>query len=362
MIGVPLVTFAWTVKLPANTLCVVTGPSCTSTASVIRPDSSLIASRPAISLPSNGGRDQDRGGRGLLGQLLQRLGLRGHQVALDLGVVDDVDLLGAVLLHLLGRVGGLVGRADEDRGGLAETLGDGEELVRRLADRAVDVVDQNQNFRHAAVAPQMNFLEARNSVSAVAPEPSSSLTISPAVRGGRAVVSSTSVHATDRPTSPASTPRSLERPGLQRLLLGRHDALERRVAGLAGLVGDREHQRHGAADDLGRGVAVALDPDLVALGLDHRGERDLRQAEALGEHRRHDARRTRRSRPCRTRRGRPACSAPIFSIGLGQHQRGGDVVGAGDRLVGDVDALVGAHLQRLADGVDGLLGADAQAR
>ena len=29
--------------------------------------------------------------------------------------------------------------------------------------------------------------------------------------------------------------------------------------------------------------------DLVALGLDHRGERDLRQAEALGQHRRDDA-------------------------------------------------------------------------
>jgi hypothetical protein len=55
----------------------------------------------------------------------------------------------------------------------------------------------------------MNFLEARNSVSAAAPEPSSSLTISPWLRGGRAVVSSTAVQATARPTSPASTPRSL---------------------------------------------------------------------------------------------------------------------------------------------------------
>ncbi len=38
---------------------------------------------------------------------------------------------------------------------------------------------------------QMNFLEARKPVSALAPEPSSSLTISPWVRGGRASVSST---------------------------------------------------------------------------------------------------------------------------------------------------------------------------
>ncbi len=35
-------------------------------------------------------------------------------------------------------------------------------------------------------------------------------------------------------------------------------------------------------------------------------------------------------------------------------------VGAGDRVVDDVHALVGAHLQRLADRVGGLLGADAE--
>src|SRR3954451_12860195 len=71
-----------------------------------------------------------------------------------------------------------------------------------------------------------------------------------------------------------------ERPRLERLLLRRHDALERRVAGLARLVGHRQHQGHRAADDLGRGVAVALDADLATLGLDDRGERDLREAEA----------------------------------------------------------------------------------
>ncbi len=140
-------------------------------------------------------------------------------------------------------------------------------------------------------AAQMNFLAARNSVSAVAPEPSSSLTISPAVRGGRAVVSSTSLHATDRPTWAASTPRSASDERLQRLLLRRHDPLERRVAGLAGLVGHRQHQRQRRADHLGRGVAVALDPDLVALGLDDRRQRHLRPAQPLGEHRRDDAHR-----------------------------------------------------------------------
>src|SRR5690606_15779775 len=92
---------------------------------------------------------------------------------------------------------------------LAQACGDREQLVRGLLDRAVDVVDDNENFRHGSNAPQMNFFEARNSTSAVAPEPSSSLTISPAVRGGRAAVSSTAVQAAARPTWPASTPRSL---------------------------------------------------------------------------------------------------------------------------------------------------------
>ena len=87
MIGVPWVTLAWTVKLPAKTLWVVTGPvvGCTSTASVIRPDSILIARRAAISLPSEVEGIEHGGRRGLLDQLLQRLGLGGHQVALDLG-------------------------------------------------------------------------------------------------------------------------------------------------------------------------------------------------------------------------------------------------------------------------------------
>ena len=55
----------------------------------------------------------------------------------------------------------------------------------------------------------MNFFDARNSTSAVAPEPSSSVTISPWVRGGRSSVSSTAVHAASSPTLSASRPMSL---------------------------------------------------------------------------------------------------------------------------------------------------------
>src|SRR5690606_10729606 len=114
-------------------------------------------------LALGGGRDQDRTGGGLLDQLLEDLGLGGDEVALDLGVVDHVDLLGAVLLEGVGR--GVAG-ADEDGRRLTQAASDGEELEGRLLDRAVDVVDENQDFRHVQT-PQMNFFEARNSASAV---------------------------------------------------------------------------------------------------------------------------------------------------------------------------------------------------
>src|SRR5512139_110195 len=145
---------------------------------------------------------------GALHQLLEHLGLRRDEEALDLRVVDDVDLLGTVGLQ---RRGGVVGRgADEHRGRLAETAGDRQELVGGLAHHTVDMVDENQDFAHCQLPdlPQMNFFDARNPASAVAPEPSSSVTISPCVRGGRAAVSSTWLHEADRPTWDASTPRS----------------------------------------------------------------------------------------------------------------------------------------------------------
>jgi hypothetical protein len=79
---------------------------------------------------------------------LEGLGLGSDEVALDLRVVDDVDLLGAVLLDLVGDLRGLGAVADEHGRGLTEPLGDGQQLVGGLADRSVEVVDENQNFRH----------------------------------------------------------------------------------------------------------------------------------------------------------------------------------------------------------------------
>ena len=74
--GTPCVTAAVTVQLPANTDCVVVPSAAMSVASVIRPDSSLTASRPAISLPLRGGADQDRGRVRIARDLRKCFGLR----------------------------------------------------------------------------------------------------------------------------------------------------------------------------------------------------------------------------------------------------------------------------------------------
>ena len=264
--------------------------------------------------------------------------------------------------------------------GSPEPAGDGQQLEGGLADRAVDVVDENQDFSscRSPAAPQMNFLAARNSTSAAAPEPPSSLTISPAVRGGRALGPSTSVQAAARPTCAGVDAQVGQRPGLHRLLLRGHDPLEGRVAGLAGLVGHRQHQRQRALDDLGGGVAVALDADLVALGLDRprrrspAGTPSARRASPAPPHRavgrghaaHHQVARRRSSRPPRPaparwparrsrrwrrrRRGRPcrhpsaAPCAPRRWPPRGRRQRG-----HGDS---SPSALL-LDLQRLLDGV-----------
>src|SRR5690606_20152410 len=102
---------------------------------------------------------------------------------------------------------GRVGLAEHDRRGLADAAGDGQELQRRLGDLTGRRIDQNENFSHGQAPTHTNFLDARNSTSLMPPSPSS-VTISPAVRGGRGVVDRTLVQALSRPTSPASMPRS----------------------------------------------------------------------------------------------------------------------------------------------------------
>lgn len=71
------------------------------------------------------------------------LGLRGHEAAHHLGVLDRTDLAGAVHLDGLGGGGGLIGVADEGGRGLAKPSGYGQQLEARLPGSADDVVEEN---------------------------------------------------------------------------------------------------------------------------------------------------------------------------------------------------------------------------
>src|SRR6266568_694049 len=150
--------------------------------------------------------DQDRRRLHFLRHLLQRLGLRRDQVLRQLRVGQRDHLRRTVLTQ---RGQGLLDTVPNvDRHRLAEAAGDGEEFRGGLADRATDVVGENQNVRHDSAAPQRNLLLDRNSTSCAAPVPSESVTTVPALRGGRAVTPVTCDHATEPPTSSADKPRS----------------------------------------------------------------------------------------------------------------------------------------------------------
>jgi hypothetical protein len=96
-------------------------------------------------------RDDD-GRRGdLLHQRREDLGLRRHEEAGGVGVIDDVHLVRAVLGERdLGAVGA---GADVDGGGLAEAAGDRQQLSGCLAQASVGVVDENEYFSHGGVLP-----------------------------------------------------------------------------------------------------------------------------------------------------------------------------------------------------------------
>ena len=149
MIGVPVVTADVTENEPAKTDCTATGPDSparTSTASVRTPDSELHAEAAGDLRAVVAGGDQDRGGAGRGGDLRERLGLRGDQEVVQLGAVDQVDLLGAVAGERLD--GGLAAGAQDHGGRRADAAGQGEQLKGGLADVAVGVLDENKDLGH----------------------------------------------------------------------------------------------------------------------------------------------------------------------------------------------------------------------
>ena len=102
---------------------------------------------PGGDLLAGGVARDEHGRRGdLRDQRGEDLGLRRDEEGRGIGVVDDVDLVRAVLgqRHL-----GLLGTdADVHGGGLAEAAGDRQQLGGRLAQPPVGVVDENEYFSH----------------------------------------------------------------------------------------------------------------------------------------------------------------------------------------------------------------------
>ena len=135
---------------------------------------------------------------------------------------------------------------------------------------------------------QTNFLDARNSARSLRRRPSpSSLTTVPACRGGAASKTRPRSTQPPRPTSPASTPRSASDSVSDRLLLRRHDPLERRVARLVDLLDHAHHGRRRRLDHLVAVVGQPLDRHAwPSVDRDLLGEGQLRQAQPLGQHRR----------------------------------------------------------------------------
>ena len=128
------------------------------------------------------------------------------------------------------------------------------------------------------------------------------MTTRPASFGGRGVTSTTSVQAAARPTVAGIDAQIVQRPGVDRLLLGGQDALHRRVAGLAGLVGHADHRRQRRLDRVARDVAVAADRHL-AVGHRQTWRRGWRPASPA-------ARRPWPGAPPSPRRSRPSRRSP----------------------------------------------------
>ena len=100
--GAPCVTAAVTVQLPAKTDCVVEPSAAMSVASVIKPEPSFTASRPAISLPSGVEVIKIAAGCMVCSNLCQRFGLWCDEIVVHGRIGHRQDTSGPVLPQLLG--------------------------------------------------------------------------------------------------------------------------------------------------------------------------------------------------------------------------------------------------------------------
>src|SRR5699024_1683774 len=198
-----------------------------------------------------------------------------------------------------GRGGGLTrgGIADEDGDGRADATGEREQFERGLPDRAVRVVDENENFRHSALL----FLRvcgrwwADGSDELLVREPVDELL--PAVAfirddftGGAAGSRRQFDDLRERTGAAgggieAQSAQVVLRDGL---LLRLHDPLEGGVAGLVDLVRDGHERWQVHLDELRGGVAVAADGRGRVRDLERGTLRRRGTSQQLGDHGGHD--------------------------------------------------------------------------
>src|SRR5580692_7973920 len=145
--------------------------------------------------------------------------------------------------------------------------------------------------------------------------------------------------------------------GLDRLLLRRHDPLERRVAGLVDLLDHAHDRRQAGLDPVVAVVGLPVDGDRGPVHVHLAGERQLRHAEPLGQHRSHHA-----HPGVGGLRAQDHQVEPDPAEHRGERRRRRERVRPVQRVVKKMDRLVRAHRQRLADRLARLLRAHGQDR
>ncbi len=201
--------------------------------------------RDVLALGARADEDGDGGDPGR--QLDHRLGLGNREVGRRLGGGHGIHPGGAVLAE--GGDDGIGGRAEDDGAGLAEPAGGGEQLEGGLADTGVGGLGEDEDFAHGCwlLRPaQMNPRAARNSATWVGAVPLVDDDGAGLARRGGGDVEDLDGRG-GRADLGRVDPEVGEGEGHDRLLLGGHDRLEGGVAGLAGLVGDRDDRRQAHA-------------------------------------------------------------------------------------------------------------------
>ena len=237
-----------------------------SVASVINPEPSLIANRPATSLPSavevsstaTGPNDSATWPGSVLGA---------DQVVVDRRV-GDRQHSGRAVLADLGRHGLRAVAEDHDHR-VAQPARQSDQLTRGLGHHALDQLGDNQHLSHADQPLASARSGGCSDVLAGGqeldqcgrPRPVLVRNHAAGLLGGRGSAEVTFDHAAARPTAPGSTPTSASVQTSTGFFLGRQDALHRRVTGLARLVGHTDHRRQRGLDGQARGVAVPPDRD-----------------------------------------------------------------------------------------------------